>query len=128
MSIGKPCRYPGCSAVVPLAESRECFGYCGKHKTEGGMFKELTKERLSFYQTKAWRQLRRIKLGRQPVCERCRVALATEVHHIENARGNEEGRLDLDNLQSLCHRCHSSETVGEINNRRRQKENGSRNY
>lgn len=66
--------------------------------------------------TARWRELRRWKLSRNPLCEQCAdnetVTPATEVHHVkpvEDGRNAAEmGRLmyDSHNLRSLCHRCH----------------------
>lgn len=63
-----------------------------------------------------WLELRRAKLTRSPLCERCaaegRVTAASEVHHIvpvETAITFEEKRVlmySFNNLQSLCHECH----------------------
>ena len=63
-----------------------------------------------------WTKLRREKLSRCPLCERCeaegRHALAVEVHHIipvEDAQTIQQmTRLayDYHNLQALCHSCH----------------------
>lgn len=67
-------------------------------------------------QSARWLSLRRAKLSRQPLCERCqsegRVTAATEVHHIrpvQDAVGLQaKARLAFDplNLRSLCHQCH----------------------
>lgn len=66
--------------------------------------------------TTRWLRLRRDKLTRQPLCQRCadegRVIAATEVHHIkpvEEAVGYAERvrrMYDVSNLRSLCHMCH----------------------
>lgn len=58
-----------------------------------------------------WRNVRLIKLQADPLCEDCidddRSTEATEVHHIVKIKDDPELRLDLDNLMSLCSRCHS---------------------
>ena len=64
-----------------------------------------------------WKLLRAKKLQSNPVCEVCeannRSTLATEVHHIvpvESVSHELEMRqlmFDYNNLQSLCHSCHS---------------------
>lgn len=66
--------------------------------------------------TARWQRLRRDKLSRNPLCERCAerglVAAATEVHHIipvENGLSRQEKErlmFDGSNLTALCHRCH----------------------
>ena len=44
---------------------------------------------------------------------------ATDVDHVEDHKGNWEKFIDRDNLQSLCHRCHSRKTMRELNRKRR---------
>jgi 5-methylcytosine-specific restriction protein A len=67
-----------------------------------------------FYNTKAWKWVRRVKLTADPLCEVCqaqgRLVRATDVDHIKaiNAGGD---RTDMANLQSLCHECHSRKTL-----------------
>ena len=63
--------------------------------------------------SKRWRELRAIKIARDPLCEDCllddRATLATEVHHIvpvENAHSLAEmERLAFD-YANLCKKCH----------------------
>jgi 5-methylcytosine-specific restriction protein A len=67
-------------------------------------------------QSTEWRRIRAVKLGQQPLCERCkesgRIELATEVHHkdpCEMATTDFELRqrmFEYSNLESLCHDCH----------------------
>lgn len=67
-------------------------------------------------QSARWLRLRKWKLSRQPLCERCmeegRVRAATEVHHVvpvqDGMSAIEKRRLALNphNLRSLCHDCH----------------------
>jgi 5-methylcytosine-specific restriction protein A len=50
-----------------------------------------------------------------PLCSDClkvkRVVPATDVHHIAKVADAPDKRLDLDNLMSLCHSCHSVRTA-----------------
>jgi 5-methylcytosine-specific restriction protein A len=39
---------------------------------------------------------------------------ATDVDHIEPHKGSWERFTDRDNLQSLCHSCHSRKTLAEM--------------
>lgn len=63
-----------------------------------------------FYQSMAWRNLRAVKIREQPLCEECMkreiLTPARVVDHIIpiNKGGSP---LDLNNLQSLCNRCHN---------------------
>lgn len=64
-----------------------------------------------------WKQLRAEKLRNNPICEVCEAndlsTLATEVHHktpvesVPHELGMRQLMFDYNNLQSLCHACHS---------------------
>jgi 5-methylcytosine-specific restriction protein A len=68
-------------------------------------------ERKAFYHTQAWLKLRALKLSEIPYCEACyksnRLVQATHVHHLVEVKDDWDLRLDMGNLQSLCHPCHS---------------------
>jgi len=67
---------------------------------------------MAFYSTTAWRRCRAAKLARDPMCEHCSRALASEVDHkTPIAAGGDP--FDDGNLQSLCHACHSRKTARE---------------
>lgn len=63
-----------------------------------------------------WRKLRRDKLAKTPLCERCqqggKITPATEVHHIRPVETalimwqKQSLMFDPHNLLSLCHDCH----------------------
>lgn len=59
-----------------------------------------------------WKRLRKMKLTRDPVCETVDCGRpASEVDHVlPLAKGGEN---DWENLQSLCHPCHSRKTATE---------------
>lgn len=69
-----------------------------------------------FYHSTRWRRLRERKLLANPLCEACasrgRIIAATVVDHITPI--NEGGAaLDMQNLQSLCDRCHNRKSGRE---------------
>lgn len=76
----------------------------------------LRRERMQVYNTSRWRELRRVKLMYNPLCEMClkdeRVTPAEDVHHITSFMTvyDPDTRLNLafdyDNLMSLCKQCH----------------------
>ncbi len=73
-----------------------------------------------FYQSKAWRDLRAVKLDQFPLCEECQrkgiTTLAQMVDHIVPI--NQGGApLDMENLQSLCHPCHNRKSGIESHTR-----------
>lgn len=75
------------------------------------------KERMKVYNSARWRELRRIKLADNPICELCeaegRTTLATDVHHKQSFMDflDPETRkvmaYSYGNLMSLCDECHS---------------------
>lgn len=67
-----------------------------------------------FYNSKAWQDARRRALMRDAyTCQMCS-GRATEVHHLieldENNFKDKNISLNLNNLQSLCHECHTKIT------------------
>lgn len=64
-----------------------------------------------------WRELRTKKLKANPICQVCEAnglsTLATDVHHVvpvesvPHELGMRQLMFDYNNLQSLCHACHS---------------------
>jgi 5-methylcytosine-specific restriction protein A len=68
------------------------------------------------YEFPVWRKLRTLKLAQDPLCEYCRtqglLTPATDVDHIVPLVAGGEP-LDMGNLQSLCHWCHSRKTNRE---------------
>ena len=112
----RPCARPGCPEVTRAR-------YCQKHQAEMNKTYDMhqrDKEMKRFYDGKPWEALRRQKLARNKFCEECqrggRLVLATMVDHIVEIK-NGGAKLDMDNLQSLCHSCHSSKTLRERNKR-----------
>jgi 5-methylcytosine-specific restriction protein A len=69
------------------------------------------REAKRFYDSAAWKKLRRWKLATDPLCGRCerasRLAPATVVHHLVERSLAPELALDGSNLESLCAPCHS---------------------
>jgi 5-methylcytosine-specific restriction protein A len=65
----------------------------------------------AFYHTAAWQRLRAMKLAETPYCEDCMqrdcLVQADHVHHVVELRDDWDLRLDVTNLRSLCHPCHS---------------------
>jgi len=62
-----------------------------------------------------WKKLRNAFIQHNPVCEHCerngQTTRATEVDHIKPFKGyGDPLRLDVSNLQSLCHSCHVKKT------------------
>ena len=72
------------------------------------------KIRNPFYVTTGWVKLRAAYIREYPLCEVCNqkglVVEATEIDHKVPIKIDYELRLEWDNLQSLCHRCHMKKT------------------
>lgn len=88
-------------------------GLCSKHKKARRIYQDSKRIRGSrVYDKRYWRdRIRPAQLRRKPVCEHCEVSgkitIATDVDHIDGDPTNNS----IDNLQSLCHSCHSIKTA-----------------
>ena len=113
----KPCAHPGCPELV--RDGR----YCAKHKRQVNAdynSHRRDKTAQSFYDSPQWRRLRKMKLNAQPLCEEChRNGRFTPARHVDHIKEISHGGapLDMANLQSLCHSCHSSKTLRERHTR-----------
>lgn len=66
------------------------------------------KQKDPFYGSEAWARAREAALLRDHYwCARCGRRAATTVHHIQPRKLRPDLALALDNLQSLCPRCHN---------------------
>lgn len=107
----KPCGRPGCPS---LTDKR----YCDEHQSaaQAGYGRQSAAKR--GYDRK-WRAIRAMFLRRYPLCadpfgdheKDGRVIPALDVHHIRAIRDG--GTHKFDNLQALCHSCHSRVTASE---------------
>jgi 5-methylcytosine-specific restriction protein A len=108
------CPTPGCYHLV-----RES-GKCDSCKRERDRERRATRssQEVAFYHSALWQRVRKLKLGVYPLCELdCAqagtVTAATEVDHripISTTEGWAR-RLDMDNMRSACHSCHSRRTA-----------------
>ena len=109
----RPCRHPGCCQLV-------ADGYCDAHKPRKIENRsEEARQWHKLYKLDIWTQyLRPMQLAKEPFCRSCSAAglrvRAEEVDHIVDHKGNMALFTDPDNLQSLCHGCHSSKTMKEL--------------
>ena len=75
--------------------------------------------RQEFYQSQPWRELRAFILSEEPFCRRCKVenylVPAEVVDHIIDIADDPSKKLDINNLQPLCKKCHSSKTLSKMN-------------
>lgn len=107
----RPCRYPGCYTLVP-------GGYCDRHQPKPRGRSEEAKAWRWMYGTPEWKRMRHEQLLREPYCRECvRKGVrtwATDVDHVRDHKGDWALFTDEENLQSLCHPCHSRKTAAEM--------------
>ena len=73
----------------------------------------LVKQR--FYLSNEWKSLRKYVLSQTPFCKKCliegKLIPSTVVDHIVDISVDPLSRLTLENLQSLCTKCHNEKTA-----------------
>ena len=110
MRPGRVCMRPGCPGVVRAGVCSRCGPLRRARMVEHDERRGTAAQR-GYDAT--WRRLRASFLARNPLCAACerngRVVVATDVDHIVPKR---RGGSDHDeNLQALCHSCHSRKTM-----------------
>lgn len=117
----RPCAHAGCRILVRS-------GYCDKHRPKDRSRRsEAAADWHRWYTLDTWRKdLRPMQLLREPFCRECSARarrenrpellriLATDVDHVVPHRGDWKLFTDRNNLQSLCHSCHSRKTMAEM--------------
>lgn len=100
-ALPTPCSYGRCPE---LTRDR----YCEEHRSQRWKGDDRPNAADRGYDHR-WQQVRRKKIRRSPLCERCeeegRTEPAAVVHHIEPIRDGGR-RYKMENLQSLCRSCH----------------------
>lgn len=75
----------------------------------------MKKKRTVSLSSSAWQRLRAEVLASEPLCRMCKarglLVPATDVDHIEDSREDYTDDNSRDNLQPLCHECHSLKTA-----------------
>lgn len=120
----KYCAYIGCRELVPLGQA-----YCEKHaelamKHEKERQRNADKRRVFDGKSaskrgydRQWNRISQRWRAQHPFCEECRrmgrLTLAECVDHIIPHKGDASLLYDLNNLQSLCWKCHSRKTARE---------------
>ena len=111
----RPCAHIDCGVLT-----REV--YCPKHKPKDREQRSADAAKWhKWYGLPVFRRLRASQLVKEPFCRVCAArhirTMATDVDHIVAHRGNWALFVDPDNLQSLCHSCHSRKTAAEVRER-----------
>ena len=111
----KPCAEIGCPLRVPSGRRR-----CDACQRKRNAAYEATRPGTSKrgYSLASWRRLRLAVLMEENFCRHCanngRTVAATDVDHINGHDGPESVAFwDRENLQALCHPCHSRKTAKE---------------
>lgn len=113
----RKCAVSSCRNKVELPE-RYCEqhrGHSDKQYNKHVRTNDFNKKYSAFYHSTPWRNVRKVKLMEQPLCEVClaeeRRTKADMVHHIIELRSPNgwKHRLDLNNLESICYSCHNKE-------------------
>lgn len=114
----KVCNQLGCNALVVMSER-----YCAAHKHDVAKFKNdnynkyrRNQEHQKFHNSKEWKALRKVVLERSGgICLKCSqfdmIVKADVVDHIVPIAQDYSRRLDITNLQPLCHPCHNRKTA-----------------
>lgn len=111
---GHPCKSPGCPSIVAAGGG----GYCADHardNTRGRLYDEQRASSAQRGYGRRHQRLRRMFLAANPICvdpenrHRGEVRASTDMDHIiPKSKG---GTDKWDNLQALCHSCHSAKTA-----------------
>lgn len=116
------CKHPACNNLVDKQNI-----YCQEHidfQIEEDNKKIMKNKKWCkspnqhLYNSLRWRKIKEIKLLNNNRCDKCGSFTRLEVHHIIPPRGNTELFYNLDNLQTLCSKCHLEETKREIQERK----------
>jgi 5-methylcytosine-specific restriction protein A len=130
----RPCNSPGCTELVPSGPAaRLARGRCPIHAraVQAKRSRHFTDVHgRNLYKSTRWVHLRSAFLARHPFCgdrnpvapetndSACRasgvVARANTVDHIQRHGGDPTLMFRIDNLQSLCGRCHGRKTAKEV--------------
>ncbi|MFH1951787.1 MAG: HNH endonuclease [Pseudomonadota bacterium] len=103
MLAKRPCRRNGCSELVERGTP-----FCPAHQK--AEHKQYNRDRPSARKQGydgTYERLRRMKLRRNPICERCGEQAARITHHIKPVKTHPELRLVMSNLLSVCPTCHN---------------------
>jgi 5-methylcytosine-specific restriction endonuclease McrA len=98
--VKSPCLEPRCPDFAAYR------GRCERHAKERDV--QINRAGRSVYNTKRWAMTRKAKLHQDSLCERCGQVANTVHHRTDLAQGGDP--YSLANTESLCSRCHNSET------------------
>lgn len=115
MKPQRKCNHRSCRTLIPYDER-----YCDEHRgvTNKIYDRRRDKQYKDFYNSTAWRKVRyQAMLRDEWLCVMCldggiyKQAIIGD--HIIPVRQDWDKRLDIDNIQALCHECHNTKTAQE---------------
>ena len=115
----RECNKVGCHELIPFDQS-----YCDHHldfgKRESNKAYDFIRNRKDkqyrrIYQSSRWQHLRRQVLLRDGfLCQNCQrngvIKTGDVVDHIVELKDDMSKAFDMDNLETLCHKCHNHKT------------------
>jgi 5-methylcytosine-specific restriction enzyme A len=113
----RPCRRNGCAQLVVRGYCDGCsptYSAAARYEAKRSELKSTV-----WYNSARWRKMRAGYFARHPLCvdpyrvHAPGVALATDLDHKVPHKEDFVLFWDHDNLQGLCHSCHSTKTVKE---------------
>lgn len=104
----RPCLIPSCPKIAVRK------GRCTEHARENDRVHKKPIEYQRLYASGVWANMRINQLRQQPFCQKCGTTWELEVHHIKDHKGDPAIFYDQNNLQTLCHSCHSTETSKKV--------------
>lgn len=122
----RKCAVSSCRNKVELP-ARYCEAHQGHSNTQYNKhvrYNDSNKKYSEFYHSTQWRNVRKVKLMEQPLCEVClaqgKYTNADMVHHKIELRSPNgwKYRLEITNLESICYECHNKANHQYSNNRR----------
>ena len=126
----QPCKRFGCPELTQSGFCKKCKkdprhrAYSPRGTTQRRRrLNEEDRKLDAWYSSSRWRSLRNSWISRNPCCALCLRAGVIKsgevVDHIVERRDDDSKRLDSENLQTLCHKCHNRKSA-EVRQRRIQ--------
>ena len=103
------CQHLGCTNTRSKLNS-----YCLEHGGKTGNYSDERNKFNKMYQSTFWKRLRRVQLGKQPICQAClhsgKVSESKHIDHVFPWAHIGEHAFIANIFQALCPECHSHKT------------------
>lgn len=117
----KPCKKIGCKNLA-IPPNKYCDSHLHLQEKEKLELNKLYDSKVrfkrdlkyaEFYRSKEWDKVRKARLALDTgLCQKCKkegkITIADMVHHKVEIKDDWDKRLDIENLISLCNKCHNS--------------------